>query len=346
MEPMRFLCGWFMSASNNPNRKKFPPLLDLINPSTSRIIVVLQYLSRLLAGKSPRLMLIYYRLGHKSIAAWRASDPDMVALLTRSLRVATSQVWVFHWLYCTAWPWGLFAIADHRRDDHHRIVNMFLDTRACDLPFGMARKILRRVKAVANAAQVLLSQLWRTGFLYAAWMVCVSIAPLERMHATNRRNCHPQMSWSYFSAQGLAAEARAAASRQLDALREDSDNSEDIDDNFVDGKPDTEARPGQDQGTTLDAFLLQRCRRRHGGSRCGVAYGDLLDRGFIFKALSPAELHRHEYMTSQRKLGRKFCVVGMQAELRQSFAKLRADELDVFRSRANYSKTSRGTTST
>ena len=101
----------------------------------------MQYYGRLLTGDSRRLSLIYHRLGFESLEHWRASDPRMVALLARCIRVAAVQVAKRHWAYVTGLPWILFALADDRRDDRINIGKTFLDIKdECCVPIGMPKE--------------------------------------------------------------------------------------------------------------------------------------------------------------------------------------------------------------
>ena len=82
LEPLEYLTMLLMGFSNDhPNYSKWPPLMNLLNFPYSAIIWVLQYLTTLLWGESPRIQIIYARRGYASLHEWQQKEPGEVQYL-------------------------------------------------------------------------------------------------------------------------------------------------------------------------------------------------------------------------------------------------------------------------
>jgi hypothetical protein len=160
METLRRLHVYFLSSANNaPNMDWSPHIGDMLDARGSIVVNVLQYYSALLHGIGSRLRLIWHVFGkYRSAAEWSVGQ-----------RVAPENL-VIHWRHCIllafsqrctqtssipecVWPWRLLLFcmlgdssttAEQRAD----CVTVFLKTRPCCMPPGLARRLRGRAREI------------------------------------------------------------------------------------------------------------------------------------------------------------------------------------------------------
>lgn len=85
LEPMRWLCSWWTSASHGRWRRqlgRMPPVVDLASLESSPPHVVMQYYSWLLTGDAPRLRLVWqWETDFDFIEDWWVAEPAKRGLL-------------------------------------------------------------------------------------------------------------------------------------------------------------------------------------------------------------------------------------------------------------------------
>ena len=115
IEPLRFLMRWFFRLARNVRKPcSWPALLDVISPSTSPLVSVLQLWGSVLQGSSSRLILLWLPAKCSSLANWLSTRPDEVSLLRRLILTLVSWVHRRYVVRFTAFPWKLAAVTDGR----------------------------------------------------------------------------------------------------------------------------------------------------------------------------------------------------------------------------------------
>ena len=104
-----------------------------------------------------------------------------------------------------------FGIADSRRTDAdcNEICRQVLATPPCCSSPGLGRRIRQHASSAAALLQ------WRSMLRAVAWSTNVSIAAVEREHASNRRRATLTSALWYFGAVGTANQYRRFETRQL-----------------------------------------------------------------------------------------------------------------------------------
>lgn len=112
------LTRWFMKRSAPSSRlRSFPKccaLMDFVNPELSPVTRVLQLLSALLAGQSPRLRLVWQRDGGASWEEWCATHPADLRELRHAVIIAASWIHRRFWQAGMSYPMRLALLADAR----------------------------------------------------------------------------------------------------------------------------------------------------------------------------------------------------------------------------------------
>jgi hypothetical protein len=115
VEPLQYLTSVLLSGSQDVLDTSNPPLLfDMLLPSASPVVAVLQQLSTMLAGKSSRLTLLFRFAGCSCMEDWGAQEPDLYKLFCSCILTASAWVWRRHHRELHSYPWKLFQVADQR----------------------------------------------------------------------------------------------------------------------------------------------------------------------------------------------------------------------------------------
>ena len=223
LEPLRHLHSSFLKYAHSAvNTLEWPKLLDEVSPSRSQYVAILQYYSHLLAGNGSRLRLIFQMFGCATLDQWICDEPALASAARSQIAAVATVLSRRYRTTILKWPWRLYALADLRLsvDEHAQIVDEFWRTPNCCLPPGIARQI----KAACSSKEVFLQDLgrWRWLLLMSALTVKLTIASVERRHATHKQNSHPQMPMHLFAADSILAESRhqQMALQRLEVERE------------------------------------------------------------------------------------------------------------------------------
>jgi hypothetical protein len=94
----------------------------------------------------------------------------------------------------------MYGMGDLRRPMSERvsIARDVKDKPSCCIPFGAARTIN---EAEELTVEVLVSVVYVRIWYFLAWQYRMSLSMIKKLHARNRRNADPNMSWANFSAQ-------------------------------------------------------------------------------------------------------------------------------------------------
>lgn len=203
MEATMCLTRWFMKRSAPSSRLRSSPghcaLMDFVNPVFSPVTRVLQFLSALLAGHSPRLCLIWQRDGVASWADWCARHPAELRELRHAITIAASWVYRRFWEAGMSYPWRLAFLVDARvpMEERRVVAEAFwaLPVDAIDTHCSLRlRERLRSAEELFDADVQVALKRW-------AWTVRLSIAPVEWTHGRNRRRSDSSSTWAGFVAQ-------------------------------------------------------------------------------------------------------------------------------------------------
>ena len=102
--------------------------MNLLNFPYSAIIWVLQYLTTLLWGESPRIQIIYARRGYASLHEWQQKEPGEVQYLRAVIDQTICLVYERHQYPLEQWDQKLFTIGDRRRppEERRRLASEFM----------------------------------------------------------------------------------------------------------------------------------------------------------------------------------------------------------------------------
>ena len=116
-EGTRFLTAGFLRCSRSTgDTHHYPRICDYASACFSRVTVVLQYYSQLLAGKGKRLALLFAAAGCSCLAAWLETPVGqrIGLLLHHGAVVAATWVHTRHARVFKKFPWRLARIVDPR----------------------------------------------------------------------------------------------------------------------------------------------------------------------------------------------------------------------------------------
>ncbi len=88
--------------------------------SSSPVIVALQYLSYLAAGKAPRLALMFLALGYTSWSEFRDKEPELVETFRVGILMTASSIERRLGMKMRSWPWLVAHVADENRSPEER----------------------------------------------------------------------------------------------------------------------------------------------------------------------------------------------------------------------------------
>lgn len=124
----------------------------------------------------------------------------------RAFLLAASHVQRHHArMFFEEFPWPIFRSVDPREPADVRIslVADFKGKSSCCIPYGLARD-LHKLEASELGSTAMQGVL-----LFAAWLVKVSVAAVETLHARSRRVADPHMNWETFCSNFISEEAKA-----------------------------------------------------------------------------------------------------------------------------------------
>lgn len=174
LEPIRMITHMFMSYGRSKGQyRRYPPIMDLIWPRKSIIVMALQYLTTLLHFEGSRLALVWAH-SSSSLTDWENNFPEQKLYLRRMILVAISVLRYRHRQFDT-WALQLFGVGDQRRSliERMQLANRFKSLNSCCVPAGL--------RDLANSASVdlLVSNYYSKILIFTGWLLKVSIISLE-----------------------------------------------------------------------------------------------------------------------------------------------------------------------
>jgi hypothetical protein len=172
-------------------------LCDLLNPHSSPLIQVCQYLSFLLSGRAPRVKLLWGR-AYDSFDAWAIEEKEQLFIFRRTVECAACLVKQRHVQDIMKLPFALAGVVDDRRSEADRA--MLAASCIDSAPEQRDEWFMPAFLTMVPTAEKLLSAeiqrwIWQWG-----WSVSLTIAQLEFMHGRNRARAHECMAWPLFVA--------------------------------------------------------------------------------------------------------------------------------------------------
>ena len=206
-EPIRFLTEQFLRSASEVRNRQSPATFEYINPLRSPIVAALQYLTSLLSGDSPRLVLLYARHGLGSFAEWMESCPDEALCLKHGAITVIAWISERHHRLFSEPPLLDLSLGDTRlskaaKEDH---IARICTRASCCTPWGYARDMTRKHPSFLRSPQ-------HAAIIYrTAQMMVNVIADIECRHARCRRNLEPGTTWPTFCADYCNQEAQAVS---------------------------------------------------------------------------------------------------------------------------------------
>lgn len=331
LEPLRHLHSSFLKyAHSAANTLEWPKLLDEVSPSRSQYVAILQYYSHLLAGNGSRLRLIFQLFGCATVEQWIREEPDLAsAARSQILAAATVLARRYRNTVCK-WPWRLYGLADLRLSaaEHAGIVDEYWDTSICCLAPGIARQI----RALCSSKEEFLQNLgsWRWLLLMSALTVKLTIASVERRHATHKQNSHPQMPVHLFAADSILAESRH---QQMALQRLETEQKTRA---LFDAHPIEASRESlqvQVQPVETQSFHFQKSRKKK--TKKDVAKASR-EKSFRLRSPSVWDLWRNEWFRKEKEAGRKWWPGNKECWrlCKEEFASLDQAAMDSLRERS------------
>ena len=220
VEPLRGLHLWILKTGHSViDRSWWPPLLSFLWSRTSRLQMILQYYSMLLAGEGSRLLLLFGRVGCRNFEEFRSQYPDHVWLLRRAISVSSAQLHRRHKVYLDS-QLGMLQMGDFRRtpdDLTENFIQPFHDKFPCCTPPGGPRKVRVMLdgKTLQEMVAYFFSKLWRYASLHVAWDALLTIAPLRKAARCPSAICSPRHVFS--SLCWLEPDSSGSCSKQASA---------------------------------------------------------------------------------------------------------------------------------
>ena len=220
-EPLRILTSFFLHSSWWTDRNQPAPLVQLLQRA-SVLGAVLQYLSSMFRGLSSRWQILWRQMGCRCLTEFCERYPEDALLVRRAVLAVSAAVWRRHVKYLRQWE--VFMLGDERRADQdlNSWCVQFFNSSSCCFKFGLGHRLhdlMSGHQPVEQKVAKLLS--WRPAIREATWLIRVSIAAVERVHAGNRKRTHPQSKFGLFAAHNINVEVqnKYAAYRLLRAQR-------------------------------------------------------------------------------------------------------------------------------
>ena len=200
LEIVAWFLQWIMDNCKTRVRDlDFPSLCTLVNHAYSPIVVVLQYLSGLLSGKSARLQLVYRRARCDSWDTFCASP----SLMQFRRLVLTASCWFYSkvavvFLAANSWPWRLATLVDPRQSVSNKLATAvaFAKAELCCLDEYCSRRLRAFFPKVMDPRILLIDRFYITSLLSWAWSVVLGSLPVENRHAINRK--YSGLAWVNF----------------------------------------------------------------------------------------------------------------------------------------------------
>ena len=170
-------------------RNKAPPVSDMTWLESSPAVRVLQYLSQLLSGRAPRLILLWSRRC-ESWEEFCLAEPDTLLMLRRSVQVASAEIDMRHFRPFFQLPFSLASLADSRRpmDQRRALASEVERLRVC-AELHDAWFFPQLITHFANADELVGPRMLR--FLHCwAWTIVMTICQNEFCHGRNRTRGH------------------------------------------------------------------------------------------------------------------------------------------------------------
>ena len=315
VEPLRFLSAWWMRRAREIDRRPdCIPLLDMLRPESSPLLVAQQYISTLLAAGqgADRLQLVWRYQGFDSYAEWFAALPLQVRELRRLLLCAAVGLHRRHAVTFKRMTWRLVQLCDPRvaEPDKDRLAQEWDASPACCLVPGFARQ-LKEMQVTSQELRV--SPVWRQFLLQFGRLISQQVCDIEWRHGRNRGRSHQhgQTRFNTFVAEATLAEARLQHAARA-VLRER-------------GSPGPGGRLLGHPAGLRRAEAQNKPRQGHG----------------LLRAQTPQEIHRWDWMRQQKALGSSFSAAqaGTWEAWRQAYEGLPQEQRQLYEERSVLSKT-------
>jgi hypothetical protein len=311
VEPLRYLSAWWMRRAREVDRRPdCIPLLDMLRPESSPLLVAQQYISTLLAAGpgADRLQLVWRYQEFASYIDWCAALPQQVRELRRLLLCAAVGLHRRHAATFKRMTWRLVQLCDPRvaESDKDRLAQEWDASHACCLAPGFARELK---KMQVTGEEMRTSFVWRHFLLQFGRLVSQQVCDIEWRHGRNRRRSHQsgQTRFNTFVAEATLAEARLQHAARA-VLRERE--SRPLHHHAAAGLKRAEVQDESDRGRTL------------------------------LRAQTPQEMHRWDWMRAQKALGNSFSAAHASTweAWRQAFQELPGEQRQLYEQRSAMSK--------
>jgi len=189
MHPLRLLMSWqFKRCAQIRKPGVRPPLLDLVRPASSPIILVLQYFAAILGGQCTSDDWVVFRAQYEE----EASQPQL-RQVRKVILVAIANLHSRLERVVMGWPWKLAAVVDRRLPFSRRdaVARELMEAAECCVDAGFSARLQ---KMVQNNPVALLEPGRQAQLMLWASSVDFFNADCENAHARNRRtdgSCHP-----------------------------------------------------------------------------------------------------------------------------------------------------------
>lgn len=317
IEPLRHLHSAFLKCAHTaPDDQSWPTLLQQIWAPSSKFVAVLQYYSSLLTGACGRMRLLFQLDGHTSMSQCVAECPEEARQARNLILLIAGSVHKRFLATLDRFPFKLFGLADARRRDGEALVKEFYSKPLCCHPAGFARELRKHVSK--DDFMQHLSQ-FRWFALMTSFITKLTIASVERRHATHQQQANRGMPFSMFAAGSVLAECRhqdsAVERMKLERLRIQREKDQ--------------MQRGLDGPVSLPADKPSKVRSRK--QRTG---------GWVVRAQSAEEIYRWDWLKREKTLGRSWKPASKECwkASRAAFSDLTAEEKAVLEERSKASK--------
>ena len=320
VEPLRHLHSTFLKyAHTAPDDESWPALLQQIWAPSSKFTAVLQYYSSMLAGRCARLRLVWQLTGCPTMSEWMTQQPEQARQARNLILLVAASVHRRFAASLDRYPFKLFAVADARRDDREEIVNQFYQKSFCCLPAGFAREVRKTVSKedfVRNLPH------FRWFVLMTAFITKLTIASVERRHATHQQQANKGMPFPMFSAGSVLTESRHQASA-LERMKTERLRHQQIEQQAQQA-PEDQLQP-----------IPKRSATQRKKSERRLAAG-----GKVIRAQTALDLYKSDWLSREKVLGRQWNPASKECweSCKLSFASLPEDEKASLEERARASK--------
>lgn len=184
LEVFRYQHMYFLASSHRGHEGgSWPTIVDLQWDRTSVVVHSLQYLSTVLAGESPRLVILFQASATTTMVDLKVRHPQIALSLRRALVTGICMCDVRN-RKLTELPYPVFGSIDTRRSvaDRTAVFGHLQGSNPCCLRFSAKRMV-----ALEDAGGPRLDgPQWRESNQHTSTVLPTSIGICERMHSLNK----------------------------------------------------------------------------------------------------------------------------------------------------------------